>query len=206
MSIITVERGLAAAAAAAMLTVLAAGAAVAGPYGGWDSTKPFAFGSPATPADIAALGVTNVAPDGTGLPPGKGDYAKGKAVYESQCTVCHGPDFQGMKDLPNMPSGAGIALLGGRGTLTTPKPFLTIESYWNYATSVFDYIRRAMPYTAATSLSVDDTYAVTAYLLAEGKIIDKSMVLDQNTLPKVQMPNRDGFISDPRPERYYYAK
>jgi len=166
MSTTMVERGLAAAAVAALLIGVAVAPSAANPYKGYDSTKTFSFGSPATAADIAALVVTNVAPDGTGLPAGKGDYAKGKAIYEAQCTVCHGADFQGVKDLPNMPSGAGIALLGGRGTLNTPKPFFTIESFWPYATSVFDYIRRAMPYTAPTSLSVDDTYSVVAYLLA----------------------------------------
>jgi hypothetical protein len=101
-----------------------------------------------------------------------------------------------------MPSGAALRLIGGRGTLTSQKPIVTVESYWPYATTLFDYIRRAMPYMAPGSLSADDIYAVSAYILAEGKIIDKSTVLDAESLPKVAMPNRDGFIPDPRPELF----
>ena len=99
-----------------------------------------------------------------------------------------------------MPSGAQLRLIGGRGTLTSQKPILTVESYWPYATTLFDYIRRAMPFQAPGSLTSDDIYAVAAYILVEAKIIDKSAVLDAQTLPKVQMPNRDGFVPDPRPE------
>jgi cytochrome c len=99
-----------------------------------------------------------------------------------------------------MPSGAALRLIGGRGTLTNQKPIVTVESYWPYATILFDYTRRAMPFTAPGTLSADDIYAVSAYILAEANIIDKGMVLDSQTLPKVQMPNRDGFVPDPRPE------
>ena len=101
-----------------------------------------------------------------------------------------------------MPTGAALRLVGGRGTLTSQKPIVTIESYWPYATTLFDYIRRAMPYTSPGSLSADEIYAVSAYMLAEGRIIEKSTVLDAKSLPKVEMPNRDGFVSDPRPETF----
>jgi hypothetical protein len=101
-----------------------------------------------------------------------------------------------------MPAGAALRLIGGRGTLTSQKPIVTVESYWPYATTLFDYVRRAMPFQAPGSLSNDEVYAVSAYILGEAKIIDKATVLDAQSLPKVQMPNRDGFIPDPRPEVY----
>jgi cytochrome c len=101
-----------------------------------------------------------------------------------------------------MPSGAALRLVGGRGTLASANPVVTVESYWPYATTLFDYIRRAMPFSAPGSLSNDEVYGVTAYILAEGNIVDKTTVIDAETLPKVQMPNRDGFIPDPRPELF----
>ena len=104
--------------------------------------------------------------------------------------------------LPDMPSGAALRLIGGRGTLASRNPVVTVESYWPYATTLFDYIRRAMPFSAPGSLGNDEVYAVTTYILAESNIIDKKAVIDAETLPKVQMPNRDGFIPDPRPELF----
>ena len=159
----------------------------------------FDFGQPATEQEIAAVAIA-VPADGKGLPPGKGGYEAGKQVYETACAACHGANLLGVANIPDMPSGAQLRLIGGRGTLTTQKPVLTVESYWPYATTLFDYIRRAMPFQAPGSLSSDEIYAVSAYILSEAKIIDKSQVLDAQTLPKVQMPNRDGFIPDPRPE------
>jgi cytochrome c len=159
----------------------------------------FNFGQTATEEDVESIAIA-IPTDGKGLPPGSGDYAMGKQVYETACAACHGADLKGVAGLPDMPSGAALRLVGGRGTLTSQKPIVTVESYWPYATTLFDYIRRAMPYTAPGSLTADEIYAVSAYILAEGKIIDKSAVLDAKSLPKVDMPNRDGFISDPRPE------
>jgi len=101
-----------------------------------------------------------------------------------------------------MPAGAQLRLVGGRGTLTSAKAVLTVQSYWPYATTLFDYIRRAMPFNAPGSLGSDDIYALCAYILGEARIIDKSLVIDAASLPKVAMPNRDGFIPDPRPELF----
>jgi mono/diheme cytochrome c family protein len=159
----------------------------------------FEFGTHAAEQEIAAVAIA-IPADGAGLPAGSGDYAKGKAVYEAACAACHGADLTGVAGLPNMPAGAQLRLIGGRGTLASKNPVMTVESYWPYATTLFDYIRRAMPFAAPGSLTADEIYAVSAYILAEARIIDKSTVLDAQTLPRVEMPNRDGFVPDPRPE------
>jgi mono/diheme cytochrome c family protein len=161
----------------------------------------FDFGAPASAEDIAEVAIA-IAPDGKGLPAGKGDHAAGKKVYERACSACHGENLQGVAGLPNMPSGAALRLIGGRGTLATKNPVLTVESYWPYATTLFDYVRRTMPFQAPGSLNTDEVYSVVAFILAEGNVIDKATVLDAQTLPRVQMPNRDGFIPDPRPELF----
>jgi mono/diheme cytochrome c family protein len=159
----------------------------------------FSFGQPASEREIAEVAIS-IPADGRGLPPGSGDYGQGKQVYETACAACHGADLMGVARLPDMPAGAALRLIGGRGTLTNQKPIVTVESYWPYATTLFDYTRRAMPFTAPGTLTADEVYAVSAYILVEANIIDKATVLDAQTLPKVQMPNRDGFVHDPRPE------
>jgi S-disulfanyl-L-cysteine oxidoreductase SoxD len=159
----------------------------------------FDFGATATAQEIAAVAIA-IAPDGKGLPAGKGSHAAGKTVYENACAACHGADLKGVAGLPNMPSGPALRLNGGRGTLNTPNPVMTVESYWPHATTLFDYVRRAMPFQAPGSLTADEVYAVVAYILGEGNVIDKATVLDAQTLPQVRMPNRDGFVPDPRPE------
>ena len=188
---------------AELLVSLCAGATAAMIWSGAASAQgypsKFEFGQPATEQEIAAVAIA-IPADGKGLPAGKGDYAKGKQVYETACAACHGANLMGVANLPDMPAGAALRLIGGRGTLTSQKPIPTVESYWPYATTLFDYIRRAMPFQAPGSLSNDEIYAVSAYILGEAKIIDKATVLDAQSLPKVQMPNRDGFIPDPRPE------
>jgi mono/diheme cytochrome c family protein len=161
----------------------------------------FDFGASASPQDIAAVAIA-ISPDGKGLPAGKGGYTDGKRVYETACGACHGANLQGVAGLPDMPAGAALRLIGGRGTLTTKNPVMTVESYWPYPTTLFDYVRRAMPFQAPGSLTADEIYAVLAYILAEANVIEKGMILDAETLPRVRMPNRDGFIPDPRPELF----
>src|SRR5712691_8650751 len=154
---------------AAALAVLAAPDA-ARPQG---YPSKFDFGAPAGAQDIAVIAI---APDGKGLPAGKGDYAAGRQVYETACSACHGANLQGVAGLPDMPAGASLRLIGGRGTLTTKNPVMTVESYWPYATTLFDYVRRAMPFQAPGSLTADEINAVSAYILAEGSVIDKATV------------------------------
>ncbi len=137
-----------------------------------------------TQAQVAGWDIS-IAPDGSGLPPGSGTASEGAEVYAVQCIACHGEEGAGR---PN------DRLAGGHGTLTDPAPVKTVGSYWPYATTIFDYIRRAMPLTLPLSLSIDDTYAVTAYLLHLNGIIGEDEVMDANTLPRVVMPNRDSFV------------
>jgi cytochrome c len=145
------------------------------------------FGRPATPQEIKLWDI-DVRPDGQGLPEGSGTVARGKSVYADNCEACHGPNGQaGIKD----------RLVGGQGTLASNAPIKTIGSYWPYATTLFDYIRRAMPYPTPGSLSNDDTYAVAAYLLSLNGILPPDGELDKTTLPTIKMPNRDGFIPEP---------
>jgi S-disulfanyl-L-cysteine oxidoreductase SoxD len=135
--------------------------------------------------------------DGRRLPPGSGTYAQGEKVYQAKCMACHGEKLEGTK--------LGDRLIGGRGTLVnnTPAkaPIKTVESYWPYATTLFDYVKRAMPFNAPGSLSDDEIYAVVGYILGEANITARNAVIDASTLPAVQMPNRNGFVSpDPRPD------
>jgi S-disulfanyl-L-cysteine oxidoreductase SoxD len=142
------------------------------------------LGRPATAAQVAGWDIS-VGPDGVGLPPGGGTAAKGAVIYEQKCQVCHGAKGAGQ---PN------DRLVGGQGTLASKTPVRTIGSYWPYATTVFDYVRRSMPYLQPQSLSDDEVYAVTAYLLNLNGIIGESDEMNARTLPKVTMPNRDNFI------------
>jgi mono/diheme cytochrome c family protein len=147
------------------------------------------FGQPIAPADIAPWDIS-IGPDGAGLPPGRGTVAQGEAVYAAKCQACHGEKGAGR---PNDP------LVGGKGSLAAGKtPVKTVGSYWPYATTLFDYVRRAMPYQDSKSLTNDEVYAVSAYILNLNEIIGKDDVMDAQSLPKVRMPNRDGFIPFPR--------
>ena len=142
------------------------------------------LGREATPAEVAAWDVS-ISPDGTGLPPGRGTPAQGAVIYAQKCQNCHGEKGGGQ---PN------DRLVGGQGTLASKAPVRTIGSYWPYAMTLFDYDRRAMPYTQSHSLTDDEVYAVTAYLLHLNGIIAEMSVMDAVTLPKVRMPNRENFI------------
>jgi cytochrome c5 len=155
----------------------------------------FNFGTVPTAAELSPY--FSYPADGRGLPPGSGSYAQGEKVYQAKCVACHGDQLQGTK--------VGDRLTGGRGTLVnnspTKAPVKTVESYWPYATTIFDYVKRAMPFNAPGSLSDDETYAVVAYILGEANIIGKNEIVSASTLPRVQMPNRNGFVSpDPRPD------
>jgi cytochrome c len=142
------------------------------------------LGQPVSAADLAPWDIS-IQPDGTGLPPGSGNAATGAQVYATHCVMCHGVGGAGQ---PN------DRLVGGQGTLAELAQIRTIGSFWPYASTVFDYIRRAMPFLAPQSLSNDEVYAVTAYLLAENGVIEAGATLDARTLARVRMPNRDGFI------------
>jgi len=142
------------------------------------------LGRPATQAEIAGWDIS-IAPDGAGLPAGRGTSAQGARVYEAKCQTCHGAKGVGQ---PN------DRLVGGQGTLASTAPVRTVGSYWPYATTVFDYVRRSMPYTQSQSLTNDEVYAVTAYLLHQNGIIAETDEMNAQTLPRVKMPNRDHFI------------
>lgn len=142
------------------------------------------LGKPIDPADIAAWDIS-ILPDGTGLPRGAGTAGEGARVYAEKCAMCHGEN--GRSGGPNAP------VVGG-GPLDRMEAAKTVANFWPYATTVFDFIRRAMPWQQPRSLTDDEVYALTAYILAENKIIGQADVMNAETLPKVQMPNRDGFI------------
>ena len=135
------------------------------------------LGQSVTEADLALWDIS-VGPDGVGLPPGSGTPAQGKAVYEQKCELCHGKEASG---------GKNAALVSTKDR--------TVTNYVPHATTIFDFTRRAMPWPQPKSLTADETYAVTAYLLALAKIIGENDVMNAETLPKVRMPNRDGFVS-----------
>jgi len=149
------------------------------------------LGTPISEADIAAMDVS-IGPDGAGLPAGSGTPKQGAEVYATKCIACHGTEGA---------NGVNDRLVGGQGTLTSATPVKTIGSYWPYATTVFDYVRRAMPYPAPHSLSDAEAYALTAYLLHLNGIIGADDVMDATSLPKVKMPNRGGFSSAFKPTR-----
>lgn len=175
---------------AAVTIVTAANAQSAAPH--------FGFGATVTEADVAKY--FSIQPDGRTLPAGSGKATDGAKIYAENCAACHGEKLEG-----NPAKGiGGDKLIGGRGSLATKTPVKTVESYWPYSTTLFDYVKRAMPFSAPGSLSDNDVYAVVAYILSEAKIIKPTDVMDAKTLPKVAMPNKDGFIADSRPELELY--
>jgi mono/diheme cytochrome c family protein len=147
------------------------------------------FGQPIAPADIAPWDISTD-PDGAGLPAGSGTAIQGEAVYAAKCQACHGEKGTG---------GPYDALVGGSGSLAAGKsPVKTVGSYWPYATTLFDYIRRAMPFPETKSLTNDEIYAVSAYILNLNGIVGTDEVVDAQSLPRVKMPNRNGFVPFPR--------
>jgi S-disulfanyl-L-cysteine oxidoreductase SoxD len=152
--------------------------------------SPFGIGRAATPTEIAGWNI-DIDRYGNNLPAGNGSVSRGREVFDLQCAACHGTNGEG---------GVGDQLVGGQGTLATPKPVRTVGSYWPYAPTLFDYIRRAMPQNAPESLSNDDVYAVSAYILNLNGLLPADATLDARTLPAIEMPNRKMFVSDPRPD------
>jgi S-disulfanyl-L-cysteine oxidoreductase SoxD len=142
------------------------------------------LGRVATAQEVAAWDIS-IPPNGAGLPAGSGSVKQGESVYIAKCQACHGVKGAGKPADP---------LAGGIGSLASGKPMLTVGSYWPYATTLFDYVRRAMPTTNPQSLSDEEVYAVTAYVLHLNGIVGEAAVLDARTLPQVKMPNRDGFV------------
>jgi S-disulfanyl-L-cysteine oxidoreductase SoxD len=171
-------------AAAALVLAFGAGAALAQSPG---------LGKPLTEADIKQWDIA-VLPDGSNLPPGSGTPAKGAKIFAEKCSACHGDAAKGGV-APFYP-----ALVGGQPLTNGIDTVKTIANYYAYPTTIFDYTRRAMPYNMPRSLTDDEVYALTAYILALNNFIGQDDVMDANTLPKVKMPNRDNFIM-PYPDR-----
>ena len=149
-----------------------------------------AAGRAPSPEEIRAWDIS-IAPDGTGLPEGGGTAAAGKEIYANRCARCHGAKGEGRDS---------VALAGGQGTLKNPKPLRTVGSYWPYATTVWDYVNRSMPFDKPGTLSKEQVYAITAYVLYLNGLVAENTVIDAKSLPKIQMPNRNGFVPDPRPD------
>jgi len=141
------------------------------------------LGKPISAAEIAAWDL-NILPDGSGLPPGSGTPAEGARIYAAKCASCHGPEGKGA---------ASARLVGGEA-IKNMESEKTIASFWPYATTLFDYIRRAMPWQQPRSLTNQEVYALTAYILSQNKLIGENDVINAQTLPKIRMPNRDAFI------------
>ena len=149
------------------------------------------LGRIATREEIQTADIT-VLPNGVGLPVGGGTAREGRQIYDRQCARCHGAQGNGTQGYP--------PLTGGQGTLKSDKPMLTVGSYWPYATNIWDYTRRAMPYDNPGVLTTDEIYSVTAYILRMNNLVTDADLLDQHSLPKIQMPNKNGFVPDPRPD------
>ncbi len=150
----------------------------------------YGFGRTPTADELKRIDI-EVLPDGRGLPAGSGTAAGGKPIYEQKCLTCHGPTGK---------EGPQEILAGGKGSLATSKPVKTVGSYWPYATTLWDYIHRAMPFDHPGTLADNDVYALTAYVLYLNDIVPADAVVDQTTLATIQMPNRNGFVPDPRPD------
>ncbi len=157
----------------------------------------YGFGRPPTQQEISGWNIDARGPDGKGLPPGRGSVKQGEQLFADKCASCHGDFGEGNGRMPE--------LVGGRGSLAKENPIKTVGSYWPYAPTLFDYIRRAMPFTAPQSLSNDEVYALTAYILNLNGIVPQGAVLDAGSVAAIKMPNRNGFVPDPRPDVHNVA-
>ncbi|MFC1702199.1 c-type cytochrome [Pseudomonadota bacterium] len=154
-------------------------------------TGQYGIGSPATSEEIAGWDI-DIRPDGKGLPPGSGSVEDGEMMYEEKCASCHGSFGEGVGRYP--------VLAGGEGTLTNERPEKTVGSYWPYASTLWDYIHRAMPFPQPQSLSDEEVYAITAYVLYLNDLVEDDFVLAADNLASIEMPNQDGFFFDDRPD------
>jgi S-disulfanyl-L-cysteine oxidoreductase SoxD len=157
----------------------------------WAQAADLNLGRVITPQELAGWNIT-VYPDGIGYPAGQGSVALGEKVYQSTCAACHGQKLEGGL--------LGAQLAGGKGSLATDRPVKTVGSYWPYASTLFDYVRRAMPFHAPQSLSNDDVYSVSGYILHVNGLLPADAKVDGTVLRAVQMPNKDGFFVDNRPD------
>lgn len=172
--------------AALVAVVVAATATVA------TANSKFGLGRTATPEEVKAWDI-DVRPDGQGLPPGKGTVARGETLFAEQCAACHGDFGEGVDRWP--------VLAGGKGTLKSDDPVKTVGSYWPYLSTVYDYVKRAMPFGNAQSLSNDDVYALTAYILYLNDIVtDTKFELSDKNFTSIRLPNEANFIKDDRPD------
>jgi len=179
----TIKKGLIA--SALLLPVIASSSVSA-------EQRPFGLGQIATAEQVAGWDI-DVRPDGLGAPVGTGNAMDGEEIYAERCSACHGDFGEAVDNWP--------VLVGGAGTLTSHDPVKTTGSYWPYASTMYDYIYRAMPFGEAQSLSHDETYQIVAYLLYMNDIIDDEFEVNQDTIGTIEMPNRDGFmLPDPRPD------
>ena len=151
----------------------------------------YGYGKDASAEEIAGWDI-DVRPDGLGLPPGGATAEEGEMLYEDQCAVCHGSFGEGVGRYP--------VLAGGEGTLSEARPERTIGSFWPYASTIWDYIHRAMPYTEPESLTDEEVYAITAYVLYLNDLVEYDFELTQDNLALIEMPNQDGFYLDDRPD------
>jgi cytochrome c len=154
--------------------------------GVWAQGPTYDRGRAPTPEEIQAWDI-DVDRDGNGLPPGSGTAVEGSKIYTQKCAFCHGPTGEG---------GVAKRLFGGQGSIGTDKPIKTIGSYWPYAPTLFDFINRAMPENRPGTLTADEVYALTAFLLYRNEIIGEKDVIDATSLPKIRMPNRNGFLPE----------
>lgn len=186
----------------AVVLAAATALAVAGTAGAQEKTlphqpgitlapQPFGIGRPVTADELKGWDIA-VRPDGHGLPPGKGSVKEGEALFQERCAACHGEFGEGKDRWP--------ALIGGSGKLTDDDPKKGVGNYWPFATTLFDYIRRAMPFGNAQSLTDDEVYAITAYVLHLNDVLKEDAVLDRDSLVKIKLPNAGNFVPDPRPD------
>ena len=171
------------------LALLAAFTAVEAAAGTAFAAGKLGLGRPATPEEVKAWDI-DIRPDGQGLPDGRGDVVTGEEVFAAKCAVCHGDFAEGVDRWP--------VLAGGQGTLASDDPVKTVGSYWPYLSTVWDYVYRAMPFGEAQSLTADEVYAITAYILYANDLVDDEFELSRENFAEVRMPNEDGFFMDDR--------